>query len=202
MSDQKPCCGPDCGCNTQPPKSKWKTFFFVLVVLAVAGILTYKLAFQSQATPVTESPGFNTGLAATQTRTGANTTAAVEMLATMNALNEKAMNQDAVMVWVPGKDGSAMPPATLSALQSAQQTLQGKAVKLALYQLQNESADQNAMSRQLTLPAVLVLSKGRGMGTVTGEITQDKLMQAYVASSRTGGCCPGGAASSSCPPAK
>jgi hypothetical protein len=44
----------------------------------------------------------------------------------------------------------------------------------------------------LTLPGILVMSKGRGMGAVSGEITEEKLLQAYVASSRAGGCCSGG----------
>jgi hypothetical protein len=50
----------------------------------------------------------------------------------------------------------------------------------------------------LPLPGMLVMSKGRGMGAVSGEITETKLLQAYVASSRTGGCCPAGDGSAGC----
>ncbi|MFH0920753.1 MAG: hypothetical protein V1913_10360 [Fibrobacterota bacterium] len=198
----EPCCGPGCGCNTKPAVSNSKKLFLAIVIVAVAGILIYKLAFQTQAVTAVEPAGFNT-TEITNTPQAKSTPASstVEILASMNALNEKAMDKDAVLVWVSALSGGPIPDAVLSAIRSAQQTIQSKGVSLGLYQLQPGSADQTNMSSQMTLPAALLLSKGKGMSVVTGDITTEKLIQAFVASNRAGGCCPSGAGSPSCPPA-
>jgi len=200
---QEPCCGPDCGCNAKPASSKGKKVLLTIVLLAVCVILVYKLAFQAEAIPTAGNPGFNTsGIPASeQTNTALNSSSSqVEMLSSMNALNEKAIDKNAVMVWVPSQAVSSIPAAVLLALQSAQQTIQSKGVSLGVYQLQAGSMDQTGMSSQFPLPAVLVLSKGKGLSKVTGEITSEKLLEAYVSSNRTGGCCPSGAGSPSCKP--
>ena len=41
------------------------------------------------------------------------------------------------------------------------------------------------------------MSKGKGVGSVSGGITEEKILQAYVASSRAGGCGPSGCGPSS-----
>lgn len=200
---QEPCCAPGCCSDKKPAASNGKRFLLITVVLAVCGILVYKFAIRAEATPQAAGSGFNTGIAgSTQPAAPASVSSQLEILSSMNALNEKAMDKDAVMVLVPSPTAGAVPGTVFSAIQSAQQTIQGKGIKLGLYQLQAGSADQTTMSSQLSLPAVLVLSKGKGMGTVTGDITADKLLQAFVSSNRSGGCCPSGAGSPSCPPAK
>ncbi len=201
----EPCCGPDCGCNAKPASSKGKKILLTIVLVAVCVILVYKLAFQAEAIPTAVNPGFNTPgtLPSAQTNTSLNSSfSQLEMLSSMNALNEKAMDKNAVMVWVPSQTISSIPETVLAAMQSAQQTIKSKGVNLGVYQLQAGSMDQTNMAKQLSLPVVLVLSKGAGMGTVTGEITTEKLLEAYVSSNRTGGCCPSGAGSPNCKPAQ
>jgi arsenate reductase len=202
---QEPCCGPDCGCNAKPAPSKGNKIFLAIIVLAVCGILVYKMAFRAQAAPAAGNSGFNTTGNLTPTPASVPATPAsstVEALESMNALNQKAMDKGAVMVWVPSQTVIAIPAPALSAIQSARQTIQSKGVILGLYQLQAGSKDQTGIGSQLPLPAVLILTKGRSMGTVTGDITTEKLLQAFVASNRTGGCCPSGAGSPSCKPSK
>ena len=43
----------------------------------------------------------------------------------------------------------------------------------------------------MAVPGVLALVKGRGMSAVSGEITEAKLVQGYVAAGSAGGCGPG-----------
>jgi hypothetical protein len=52
----------------------------------------------------------------------------------------------------------------------------------------------------MTLPGVLAMVKGKGMSPVSGEITETRLIQGFVAASNCGpgGCGPGGC----CPVAK
>jgi hypothetical protein len=49
-----------------------------------------------------------------------------------------------------------------------------------------------------SVPGVLAMVKGRGMSAISGEITEDKLVQGYVAASRSGGCDSGGCGSGGC----
>ena len=44
------------------------------------------------------------------------------------------------------------------------------------------------IASQLALPGMLVMCKGGGIGSVSGEITEEKILQAYVASTRASGC--------------
>jgi hypothetical protein len=123
-----------------------------------------------------------------------------ELLESLNMLNKVALSQDAVFIFVPTKTDEPASEKTNSAVLAAQRTLTSKGIKLGLYTLQASSPDYSAISNQVQLPAILVASKGKGMGAVSGEVTATKLVQAFVASSRSGGCCPSGsrAPSSDC----
>lgn len=178
----------------------------VVVLAAAGGILAYKLAFQPEKVPLPANALFKAQERAATAQPAPVADAgpfAMDELASMNALNEKAMDRDAVMVWV-SKDGSKVPETALNALKGAWSAIRGKGVKLGVYQLKAGSPDLQNIGHQVALPAVLVLSKGKGMGTVTGDITQEKLIQALVASGRAGGCGSGSgcAPGPSCPAPK
>jgi len=119
-----------------------------------------------------------------------------EFLDSLATLNKVAVNQDAVFVFIPAKGTDTVGKETTDAIASAEQKIKSTGASLGLYTLQPGSPEYANIASQLTLPSMLVMSKGRGMGAVSGEITETKLLQAYVASSRAGGCGP----SSSCGP--
>lgn len=119
-----------------------------------------------------------------------------ERLESMSDLNKVAMSQDAVFIFVPGSGTESAAGQTQEAVRAAQKALTSKSIALGLYTLPTSSPDYPALSKQLSGPAIIVASKGRGMAAVSGEVTEDKLLQAFVASSRAGGC--GG--SSGCAP--
>jgi hypothetical protein len=122
-----------------------------------------------------------------------------EFIESIASLNKVAINQDAVFLYVPASGNETISKETLNAIGSAEQKIKSSGVKVGLYTLQfSMSAEYANLAKQLTLPSILVMSKGKGMGAVSGEITEGKLLQAYVTSSRAGGCCSGGG--SSCSP--
>ncbi|MCJ7728995.1 MAG: hypothetical protein MUO27_03830, partial [Sedimentisphaerales bacterium] len=120
-----------------------------------------------------------------------------EFLDSLASLNKVAINQDAVFVFIPIKGNNTVNKGITDAIASAEQKIKSRGVSLGLYTLQSSSPEYVNIAAQLPPPGVLVMSKGRGMGTVSGEITETKLLQAYVASSRAGGCGPSGCGSSS-----
>jgi hypothetical protein len=118
-------------------------------------------------------------------------------LDSLASLNKVAMNQDAVFVFVPAKGIDLVSKETIDAIASAQKKIESTGAKVGLYTLQSSSPEYANIASQLTPPSMLVMSKGRGMGGVAGGITEDKILQAYVASSRAGGCGPSGCGPSS-----
>ena len=125
-----------------------------------------------------------------------------EILDSMNSLNKVALKQDAVFIYIPDMGKGTLKKETEKAIKSAEKQLKSKGIRLGIYTLKVGSSDYSSIKAQLPLPAMLVLTKGKGMGTVTGDITETKILQAYVASTRGGGggCCPssGGKSSPSC----
>ena len=124
-----------------------------------------------------------------------------EMLDSISSLNKIALKQDAVLIFIPDMSQSTLKKETEKAIGNAEKLIKSKGIKLGIYTLKVTSTDYSNIKAQLSLPAIVVMTKGKGMGTVTGEITGTKILQAYVAStSGGGGCCPssGGKSSSTC----
>ncbi|XHR29793.1 MAG: hypothetical protein ACFUZC_04410 [Chthoniobacteraceae bacterium] len=109
-------------------------------------------------------------------------------------LNTAAIKTDVAFIYLPPKGGSG--PSPLTAMKSAVRTLESKGTKCELFTLKPGSHDYDQITaKKLTLPAVLVMVKGRSTNTVSGDITETKLVQGYVAASRTGSCGAGGCGS-------
>ncbi len=89
-------------------------------------------------------------------------------------------------------------------IQSAADKAQSKGTTTALFTLDDGSEDYAKLTSQVPAPFVLVMVKGsnmsevpvnvsaeRGMGVVTGDISEENLLYAMVAASRpSAGCCP------------
>jgi len=114
-------------------------------------------------------------------------------LGAFSELNTAAAKTDAVFVFLPAREGSS--DKTPSApMRAAARTIEGKGMKCALFTLKAGSADYEQIAKQVQVPAVLALVKGRGMSAVSGEVTEAKLLQGYVGACSSGGCAPGASA--------
>jgi hypothetical protein len=113
-------------------------------------------------------------------------------------LNSVAANTDAVFIFLPGKGGaSGNPPST--PMRSAANTIESKiGAKCGLFTLKAGSRDYDNIAAQISVPGVLVMVKGGGMVPISGDITETKLVQGFVAASRAGGCGAGGCGPSGC----
>jgi len=119
-------------------------------------------------------------------------------IAGLAELNTLAADLAAVFVFVPGKGPEpSLPPAAPMAAAARTVSAQGK--RVGLFTLKPGTADYAEVAGQTATPAVLAMVKGRGLAAVSGEVTETKLVQAYLtASNAGGGCCGGGAAAASC----
>jgi hypothetical protein len=197
------CCAPGCGCGTaKPNRARW---IIGVIVLAAAGVLmvngmikSNKGAVQAPAegfvNPVAAQPAQSVGTAAEAAAGDEKSVGAT--IGTFAELNTAAAKTDAVFVFLPAKDGSGKAPS--APMKSAAQAIEAKGMKCGLFTLKPGSADYEQIAKQMAVPGVVTLVKGRGMSAVSGEVTEAKLLQGYVGACSSNGCGP--SASAGCCP--
>lgn len=116
------------------------------------------------------------------------------MIGAFAELNTVAAKSDAVFVYLLGKDETSGNTAATTAMQAAVRMIEAKGTKCAIFTLKAGSPDYASIAPQVSRPGVLAMVKGKGMSAVSGEITETKLVQSYVAASSAGGCGSGGCA--------
>ena len=222
LKQQAQGCGAGCGCHSTGASGKARWGICAIVLIA-AGVLVVRAMTKTDAAsaeaaastfsapvavavaaPVGES--ITTPEAAPAVPAGSVPAASANvvaqpaeasvgtMIGAFADLNTVAVNSDAVFVYLPGKEATSGNAPASKALQAAVRTLEAKGTKCGLFTLKAGSADYDKLGPQMTVPGVLALVKGKGMSAVTGEITETKLVQSYVAASSAGGCGSGGCA--------
>jgi MYXO-CTERM domain-containing protein len=196
------CCGPGCGCGTaaKPNKARWVVG---VIVLAAAGVMVVRGMVRSDKGS-TQGPaaGFvnpaATQIAAGSAGTNSDAAAAGETsvgttIGAFAELNTVAIKTDAVFIYLLGKEGTAVkPPST--PMKAAARTIEAKGIKCGLFTLKPDSPDYDQIAKQMPVPGVVALVKGRGMSAVSGEVTEAKLLQGYVAAGSASKCGPGAGA--------
>lgn len=110
-------------------------------------------------------------------------------VAGLDDLNAVAANMDAVFVFVPSKAVATDSPPS-DPMESASRKLKEQGYQVGLFTLQTDSRDYDRVVARVSVPGILVMVKGRGMGAVSNEITEAKLMQGFVTALSAGGCGP------------
>lgn len=202
-------CGPGCGCHAGGTSGRIRWIVGVIVLIA-AGVLmaravmknnsasTVKAAseFASLATLAQASAPAVGAVPATNTP-AAPVTVAVHEISSLSDLNTVAADTGGVFVFLAGKNDPVI-AAPLAQMRSAAKTIEAQArIKIGLFTLKTDSPDYAQVAVQIPVPSVLAMIKGRGMVPVSGEITEPKLIQGFVAASSAGGC---GPASAGCGP--
>lgn len=194
-------CAPGCACEKPFGKgtAKIKIAVCLIVLAAVGGILLYKTTSARQNTAAMANNGFP-GALGTRGKgpvlsSSGQPGGSGASLAAIADLNTVAAKLDTVFLVIPGKDNTLIAKETSAALASAERTLNSKGLSTGVFTLKATSPDYPDVAAKVTPPGIAVLSNKGGIGFVTGVISESSLMQAYVASTRTGGCGPGG-----CPP--
>jgi len=121
-------------------------------------------------------------------------------LDSLASLNKVAADSDAVFVLITAKDQLNDKTITKE-IEAAAQKIMANGTKVSAFRLKESAPEYANLVKQVTVPSVLAMVKGLGMSAVSKDITETKLVQAFVAASRpSGGCCPSGAGASGCGP--
>jgi hypothetical protein len=191
LKQQASACGSECGCHATGTQSKTRRIIGTLVLVAAMAMVARAVVKSNAAPPQTSGQAFalpiaatNSSAAAQGTETNLGTT-----ISTFSELNTVATNTDAVFVYLPGKEGTTNSlPST--PIKNALRTIESKGFKCGLFTLKAGSPDYDQIAKQITFPSVVAMVKGRGMSAVSGDITESKLVQGFVAASSAGGCGP------------
>lgn len=169
----------------------WKIAVCVLGVLGIAGAITYTLMTRTSASSTAPATG-NTAPSAT----AANASIAGgtgEMKWVMN-LNSKWASNDFILVVFPGNDD--LTGKANEAVKSAAEKMKEAGTTVEVMTLSPTDPEFQPTLDRLAiqkLPAVLVFAATGQGATVKGDITETKLLQAYLTLQKTcvpgSGCC-------------
>ena len=197
LKQEASACGPGCGCHTVGPSSRSRWVVGVIVLVAAGVLVARAVVRNNDATADAATAGFAAVTTTPQTPPSASEApTAVKEIAALSELNTVAVDTDAVFVFLPRK-GDAPGAMPVVPIQGAARTIESRAgSKVGIFTLKADSPEYAQLAAQVSVPGVLAMVKGRGMNAVSGEITEAKLVQAFVGASSAGGC----GAGSSCGP--
>lgn len=195
-------CGADCGCHAPTSSGKMRMAIGVIMLLAAGTLVVRAITKSNETAPKTPEPSFTIPAALQPAATPEEKAPVPEttvgtVIGAFSELNLLAAKTDAVFIFLPSKDTtSGNLPSTV--MKSAVTKIEGQGLKCGLFTMKAGSPDYDKIAAQMATPGVLAMVKGRGMSAISGEITEEKLLQGYVAASRSGGC---GPAAGGCGPA-
>jgi hypothetical protein len=186
-------CGPGCGCHAPEASSKMRCVLGVIVLVAAGTLVARAVIKDNGASAATPAAGYATTALTEQPTAPVSTTSdtvAIKEIGALSELNAVATDMAGVFVFLPGKSETTVKAPTAQ-IRDAAQTIGPKVRgKIGIFTLKTNSRDYEQIAAKITVPGVLAIVKGRGMSVVSGEITEMKLVQAYVGASSAGGCSP------------
>ncbi|MHC4362898.1 MAG: hypothetical protein ACYSTZ_08730 [Planctomycetota bacterium] len=145
-----------------------------------------------KAEPAVDAPSRANDTTETQPPDEPESTLSFKPLDSLASLNTVAANFDAVFILLGGEDQLNMEPITKE-VEAAAKKIRAGGVRVSAFTLKKDSPNRAQLAKQFSIPSVVAMVKGRGASGVSGEITEAKLIQAFVTASRSGSsCCPGG----------
>ncbi len=111
-------------------------------------------------------------------------------------LAELATDKDAVLIYVPDKDGAVAAQAVVDSAHEAVAIFARSNMDVGTFVLESGSQDYQEIAARIPPASILVANKTGGMSVVSGEISSTRIMQAFLAT-RQSGCGAGGCGPSS-----
>ncbi len=208
---QEEACGIGCGCHASGPSNRTRWTVGAIIIIAAGALVARALIKNNGASAEQATRSFTSLPTAEQTPpplAGAGpvtnnaavalATVAVKELGALSELNAVAADTGGVFVFLSGKNDPLI-KAPLAHMRNAARTIEAQGKKIGLFTLKTDSPDYAQVAAQTSVPCVLALVKGHGMIPVSGDITEPKLIQGFVAASSASGC---GPSSGGCGPAR
>ena len=201
----QPCsCGGSCCSSESGGQGRgWKMVVFILIVIAAGAVLAHSFLRKSNSEAVQSQQTFAsvqvesknevpsvTDNTAKQEASAKNVPVLWKVdLDSLASLNKVAADTDAVFVFLAAEDQQSNQN-IISQIEAAAKTINADGIRISAFKLNKTAPDYAQLAKQFPVPSVLAMVKGRGMSAVSGQISETKLVQAYVTASRpASGCC-------------
>jgi hypothetical protein len=113
-------------------------------------------------------------------------------LDSLASLSKVAAETDSVFILLAADDQQGNQTIT-NEIEAAAKKIQSNGIRISAFTLKKSAPNYAQLASQFPQPCVLAMVKGGGASGVSGEITEAKLIQAFVAASRpASACCPSG----------
>jgi hypothetical protein len=195
-------CGPDCACKSGSNSfSRIKAALLATIIIVAGAALGHSLLQKSRSGSNPPADTYSTSLSKAEPSAsdenapkGPGNISFVP-LSSFSSLNSVAQQYNGVFVLLFSSD-SEKTPAILREINAAKNAIaSSRGVQMGLFQLSKDGPDFEASTSQFPTPSILVLIKGMGMqGLRKDDITETKLLQAYMAAMQPKRCCPSGGA--------
>jgi flagellar basal body-associated protein FliL len=205
--DNEPCCennnaGYSCACSSDDNNAKKpgmrktaKIVISLAVLLAVISIVSYRIIGSNNK----KNNNANTNFILGQSSSNAATTGKItqteqnlgEYLESLNELNNVAMSNDSVFVYIPDSGNVLIDDKSKTVIHEVQRYLERSKITIGLYTLSHDSPDYPELAKQFKLPAILIANKGAGAVVVpAGNVDEYTLLNAFQACcDPSSGCC-------------
>lgn len=178
----------------------------IKIILGLLVILIIGIALVKASKRPTADRGTKTGFGGITTSIPTSATAASESstnalvssagfgipLKAFSDLDQLAQDFEGVCVFVPDKGNANPNIEAVAAILKAQTTLKNIQISFGLFQLSTDSPDYSSFAKIAQAPGFLIARKNAGMRAVVGEVTEQNVLQTWVATKRQigCGCCP------------
>jgi len=192
------CLSDACNCGKNFRRKSLRTAICLLVLLAVGGIIAFKIINADSSIAFNEATDFDFGQTVFQTTSNEDNTVQAdqrigEYVESLNALNTVAVNDDVVFIFIPDSENALADDATKTAVFNAQRYLKRANIEAGLYSLSYDSTDYSEIAKQVELPAIIVARKGSSVIAVSGSNADESLLlRAYLSccDADASVCCP------------
>jgi hypothetical protein len=113
--------------------------------------------------------------------------------ASLALLNSEAAGQEAVFLLLADESGEPAEK-VLQQMEQAASKITAKGTSIGTFTIDSKSNDYAMLTENLSIdsfPSVVTVVRGRGNSVVSGQITETKLIEAFVEVSTASSCCPG-----------
>jgi hypothetical protein len=217
--DSQTCCPPTsggegcCSSGSSSVPQKWRALIFFFVLAAAAIVLANSLmnksktaaersqhSFPAVATGETV-PSQSAGTKAEKTADAAESALWGPELDSLAALDEVATDADTVFILICARDQQGA-QTIIGEIEGATRKIRSRGNRASAFRLKNDTVDYEDLAGQFSVPTVLAMVKGLGYSAVSEQITEVKLLEAFVTASRApSACCPPGTDPAACGPA-
>ncbi|UCG60039.1 MAG: hypothetical protein JSU70_11060 [Phycisphaerales bacterium] len=211
--DEKPCCDPSTGgdcCSAGQAGGggsrgkSLRTALFVVVILLAGAVAGHSLLTRNGRAGGASAcaPGSCAQFVGCQQATGTAKVSCGVTLDSLASLNGLAADKKAVFILLPGEsqeqtDGAA------AQIERVIGTISAQDVPVASFTMNRDAPDHTLLVDKLgitSFPSVVVMGKGYGLATVSGEVTESELLRAFVTALTPMSCGPGGCGPGGCCP--